>query len=133
MRRGSIRCPRRKRLVSCAVCCWPRFSRCSAASFCCAFGPAAEALPCRDALNPPRSLSVGRFPLPPSPFPRLPLLLLFAIASALGALLVLIAAGHPYRPVSRNDRLSRLGRVVSDQHQVEITVGDLAFAQDTSV
>src|SRR4051812_15825107 len=115
MRRGSIRCPLRNRLASCAVCCSPFFSRASAASFCWAFGPAADAFPCRDALKPPRSRAVSPLPPPASRFPppaaRLPLFF-FAIAIPRALLVVLLAASFPERLVGGDDRLRRFGGVV---------------------
>src|SRR6188472_2714182 len=58
MRRGAMRPPWSHLLSSCAVCAVPECSRCSAARFCDALGPAADALrlpsPWREALNPPR-------------------------------------------------------------------------------
>src|SRR5215210_5535952 len=99
MRRGSIRCPLRNRLASCAVCWTPRCSRSSAASFCCALGPAADALPWRDDLKPPRSRP---FP-PPSPLP----LLALAISSSFHYFLELLASGFAERLVRRDYRVHR--------------------------
>src|SRR3954470_23660501 len=120
-----MRCPLRKRLASCAVCCTPFFSRASAASFCCAFGPAADAFPCRDALNPPRSLPSSRFPPPAS---RLPLFF-FAISTRHPLLVVLVAARFPERLVGGDDCLCRFGGIVGHQHQVKISFGDFAFGE----
>src|SRR4051812_28797565 len=59
MRRGAMRPPWSHLLSSCAVCAAPVCSRCSAARFCDALGPAADALrlpsPWREDLKPPRS------------------------------------------------------------------------------
>src|SRR5450759_1031566 len=120
MRRGSMRCPLRKRLVSCAVCCTPRFSRSSAASFCCALGPPADAFPWRDDLKPPRSL--------PSPL----LLLPFAI-SPFHDVLELSSGGLAQRLVRRDYRLRRLGWIVGHEHEIQISLRDLAVAQDSSL
>src|SRR4051812_46289865 len=120
-----MRCPLRKRLASCAVCCTPFFSRASAASFCCAFGPAADAFPCRDDLNPPRSLPSSRIPPPASPLP----LFFFAIAIPRPLLVVLFAARFPERLVGGDDRLRRFGGIVRHQHQIQIPVGDFPFGE----
>src|SRR5450759_1925029 len=120
MRRGSMRCPLRKRLVWCAVCCTPRFSRSSAASFCCALGPPADAFPWRDDLKPPRSL--------PSPL----LLLPFAI-SPFHDVLELLSGGLAQRLVRRDYRLRRLSWIVGHEHEIQISLRDLAVAQDSSL
>src|SRR5688572_15614033 len=125
MRRGSMRCPLRKRLASWAVCLRPFFSRSSAASFCCAFGPAADALPWRDDLKPPRSRPSR------APFP----LLLLAISrfhdasASFHHFLDLLASSFPERLVRRDDRLRRLSRIVGHEHKVEIPFRDLSLAQ----
>src|SRR5256714_2921185 len=137
IRRGSMRCPRKRRLASCAVCFTPLFSRCSAAIFCSAFGPAADALPCRDALNPPRSLSAGFFPPlvprlpPPAPFPSL--LFLLPIYPLVSEFFVLVASGFAKRLVCADDRIRCFSGIVGDEHQVQITVGDLPLTPNTRV
>src|SRR2546423_2453946 len=104
------------------MCFTPLFWRCSAASFCSAFGPAADAFPCRDALNPPWPLSVGRFPPPasrfPLPAPLPPLLFLLAIYSLVRQFFVLITARFANRPICTDDRLRGFRGIVGDEHQV---------------
>src|ERR1700682_2504284 len=117
IRRGSMRCPLRNLLDSCVVCCAPRFSRSSAASFCCALGPAADAFPCRDDLKPPRSR--------PSPFP----LVFFCISAFFYYLFELFAARLSKRSVGADYRLHRLGRIIGDEHEIEISLRDLSLAQ----
>src|SRR4030081_2725748 len=113
IRRGSMRCPFRNRLDSCAVCGAPRFSRSSAASFCCALGPAADAFPCRDDLMPPRS----RPPLAPLPF------VFFGIALSFYRLSDLFAGRLSERSAGTDYRLHRLGGVVRNDHEIEVALG----------
>src|SRR3981081_2883928 len=112
IRRGSMRCPLRNRLDSCVVCCAPRFSRSSAASFCCPFGPAADAFPCRDDLKPPRSRA------PPAPLP----LVFFGIALFFYCLFELFASRLSERSVGTDYRLHRLGGVVRNEHEIEVAL-----------
>src|SRR5690348_8159600 len=68
MRRGAMRPPWSHLLSSCAVCASPACSRSSAARFCDALGPAADALrlpsPWREDLKPPRGRASDSFFLP---------------------------------------------------------------------
>src|SRR3954468_2738074 len=117
MRRGSIRWPLRKRLASCAVCCTPRLSRSSAASFCWAFGPAADAFPWRDDLNPSRS----------RPFP--PVLLPFGISLFVIVIFDLFTRCLAEGLVGGDDCLHCFSRIVCDEHQIEIALGDFPLCE----
>src|ERR687896_503649 len=116
---GEIGSPERNRDRDPLLCACSAASRASAARFCSAFGPAADARlddPCRDGLKPPRALSPPFFFFPPPPRPSDFFMDLYRLS---------LDRGLDLRVVRRNDRARRLRRVVGDEDEIHVARGDL--------